>query len=46
MYEEKNEDSFDQMMEINDQIYAPLFSDKVFLMRIGTKTHALSHVLP
>ena len=31
MYEEKNKDSFDQMMEVNDQIYAPLFSDKVFL---------------
>ena len=31
MYEEKNEDSFDQMMEVNDQIYAPLFSDKEFL---------------
>ena len=27
MYEEKNEDSFDQIMEVNDQIYTPLFSD-------------------
>ena len=31
MYEEKNEDSLDQMMEGNDQIYAPLCSDKEFL---------------
>ena len=31
MYEEKNEDSFDQKMEGNDQIHTSLFSDKVFL---------------
>ena len=31
MYEEKNEDSFDQKMEVNDQIHTSLFSDKVFL---------------
>ena len=31
IYGEKFEDSFDQMMEGNDQIHAPLFSDKVFL---------------
>ena len=31
MYEEKNEDSFDQRMEVSDQIYTPLFSDKEFL---------------
>ena len=31
MYEEKNEDNIDQKIEGNDQIYAPLFSDKVFL---------------
>ena len=31
MYEEKNEDSFDQKMEDNDQIHTSLFSDKVFL---------------
>ena len=46
MYEEKNEDSFDQRMEGNDQIHTSLFSDKVFLNEIGTNTHALSHVLP
>ena len=31
MYDEKNEDSFDQNMEGNDQIHTSLFSDKVFL---------------
>ena len=31
MYEEKNEDSFDQKMKGNDQIHTSLFSDKVFL---------------
>ena len=31
MYEEKNEDSFDQDMEGNDQIHISLFSAKVFL---------------
>ena len=31
MYEEKNEDSFDQKMEGNNQIHTSLFSDKVFL---------------
>ena len=31
MYGEMDEDSFHQMMEGNDQIYAPLFSDKEFL---------------
>ena len=31
MYEEKNEDSFDQKMEGYDQIHTSLFSDKVFL---------------
>ena len=31
MYKEKNEDSFDQKMEGNDQIHTSLFSDKVFL---------------
>ena len=31
MYEEKNEDSFDQKIEGNDQIHTSLFSDKVFL---------------
>ena len=31
MYEEKNEDSFDQKMEGNDQIHTSFFSDKVFL---------------
>ena len=31
MYEEKNEDSIDQMMEGNDQIHTSLFSDKEFL---------------
>ena len=31
MYEEKNEDSFVQKMEDNDQIHTSLFSDKVFL---------------
>ena len=30
-YGEMNEDSFHQMMEGNDQIYSPLFSDKKFL---------------
>ena len=28
MYEEENEDSFDQKMEDNDQIHTSLFSDK------------------
>ena len=28
MYKEKNEDSFDQKMEGNDQIHTSLFSDK------------------
>ena len=37
MYEEKNEDLSDQMMEGNDQIYAPLFSDKEFLNEDGHK---------
>ena len=31
MYEEKNEDSFDQKMEDNDPIHTSLFRDKVFL---------------
>ena len=31
MYKGKNEDSFDQKMEGNDQIHTSLFSDKVFL---------------
>ena len=31
MYGEMDEDSFHQMVEGNDQIYAPVFSDKKFL---------------
>ena len=31
MYEDKNEESFDQKMEGNDQIHTSLFSDKEFL---------------
>ena len=30
MYEEKNQDSFDHKMEVNDQIHTSLFSDKEF----------------
>ena len=39
-------ESLHKIMESNDQIHTPLFSDKVFLNEIGTKTHILSHVLP
>ena len=46
MYGEMDEDSFHQMMEGNDQIYASLFSDKGFLNEDWHKTHVLSHVLP
>ena len=46
MYGEMDEDSFHQMMEGNDWTYSPLLVIKNSLMRIGTNTHVLSHVLP
>ena len=39
MYEEKNEDSFDQKMEGNDQIHTSLCSDKEFLNEDWHQTH-------
>ena len=39
MYGVMDEASFHQMMEINDQIYAPLFSDKEFLNKVLTQIH-------
>ena len=46
IYGEMDEDSFHHMMEGIDWTYYPLFIDKEFLMKIGTNTHVLSHVLP